>query len=128
MTFAPPAGADASQGILVTRDKSWLGLVNDYRQMLQWWPGVGTPATWVKLGDLINEAHLATEEVGPDGRLVRPRNLWEALRGMCRVRGDDVSVSKLAAALRAWRGHWRDGRAVQKGEGGTWGVVRREEW
>ncbi len=123
-----PKAARATEGVLVTHNKSWLGLEMHYREMLRWWPGVGTPQTWVKLGDLIADAHRATREVGPDGTLVRPSNLWQALQGMCRARGDEVSVGKLGAALRAWRGHWRDGRAVQRWEDGRWGVVRRGEW
>lgn len=102
---------------------SWLALEPWYKEMLRWWPNVGT---YYKLDELIR---LATPVAGADGVPDRPRNLHTALRGMCRcgARIDGLTPGKLGAVLRYWRGHWREGRAVQRGEGG-WGVVAREMW
>ncbi len=131
----PPWGATepAPRVAPVRRDPdapaNWLHLEPAYRELLRWWPEVGTPEAYMRLDDLIAEAHRMATEVRPDGSLVRPRNLWTAIEALCRVRGPDgVSAPRLRAMLMSWRGHWREGRAVQKGEGAVWGVVRREEW
>lgn len=102
---------------------AWLALEPWYRQMLQWWPEVGR---YYRLDELIR---VATPVTGPDGVPDRARDLHTALRGMCRcgTRLDGLTPGKLGAVLRYWRGHWRDGRAVQRGDAG-WGVVAREGW
>ncbi len=108
---------------------SWLYLEPAYRELLRWWPRVGTPEAYMRLDDLIAEAHRMATQTGPDGTLLRPRNLWAAIEALCRVSGPaGVSAPRLRAMLMSWRGHWRDRRAVQRREDGCWAVVTREEW